>query len=131
MLMEQPFGPALIALAGLAVLGNAAFQAYRAYTAKFQDDLQQADMSEQEQDFACVSGRLGHAARAITFAIVGMFLVIAALRHEPGQARGLGGALDTLLQQPYGPALLGVVAIGLIAYGLYMLVEARYRRMAV
>jgi Domain of Unknown Function (DUF1206) len=52
----------------------------------------------------------------------------AALTANPSQARGLSGALRTIEQQPFGPWVLGVVALGLVAYGLYMLVLARYRR---
>ncbi|MDX6484418.1 MAG: hypothetical protein QOE95_2189, partial [Gaiellaceae bacterium] len=47
------------------------------------------------------------------------------------EAQGLAGALRALEQQPYGPYVLGAVALGLVAYGLYMFVEARYRRMVI
>ncbi|MFL6257903.1 MAG: DUF1206 domain-containing protein, partial [Pyrinomonadaceae bacterium] len=47
------------------------------------------------------------------------------------EARGLSGALRALEQRPYGPYVLGAVALGLVAYGLYMFVEARYRRMII
>ena len=58
---------------------------------------------------------------------MGSFLVRAALEHDPQEARGLGGALQTLAQQPFGAWLLGAVALGLVAYGLFMLSVARYR----
>lgn len=72
-------------------------------------------------------GRLGIAARGIIFAVIGTFLVRAALAYDPQEARGLGGVLQTLAQQPLGPWLLGAVALGLVAYGLCMLSVARYR----
>jgi hypothetical protein len=59
---------------------------------------------------------------------VGIFLIVAAVRHNARQAKGLSGALSDLAAQPYGHLLLGIVAIGLIAYGLYSLTEAWYRR---
>jgi hypothetical protein len=71
------------------------------------------------------------AARGIVFGVVGSFVVRAALNHDSSQARGLGGALDSLHQQAYGRWLLGLVATGLIAYGLFELVLARYRRIRV
>ena len=46
--------------------------------------------------------------------------------HTRAQARD--GALRALQQQSYGPWLLGLVSLGLIGYGIYQLVEARYRR---
>lgn len=130
-LMAQPFGPALVALVGFGLLAAAAFQLYRAYSADFNEKLRLGELSPKKQQFAVRTGRLGHAARGVTFGIMGLFLLVAALRQEPGEARGLAGSLGTLAQQPYGPLLLGVVAAGLGAYGLYMFVEARYRRMVV
>jgi len=70
-------------------------------------------------------------ARGVVFGIIGLFLIQAAWRARAEEARGLGGALRALEQQPYGPYVLGAVALGLVAYGLYMFVEARYRRMII
>jgi hypothetical protein len=55
--------------------------------------------------------------------------VLAGVQSRPDQARGLGGVLASLAEQPFGPWLLGLVALGLVAYGLSMLLAARYRRM--
>jgi hypothetical protein len=63
------------------------------------------------------------------FCIIGAFLISAAVHSDAQQARGLDGALEWLAQQAYGPWLLGVAAAGLGAYGLFMLVEAKYRRL--
>lgn len=62
--------------------------------------------------------------------MIGGFLVRAALTHDSTEAKGLGGALQNLHGQAYGPWLLGMVAIGLIAFGLFELVQARYRRIS-
>jgi len=67
-------------------------------------------------------------ARGVVFGIIGFFLVQAALNSNANEARGLSGALRALEQQSYGQWVLGIVALGLIAYGFYMLVLARYRR---
>ena len=56
--------------------------------------------------------------------------MVAALRFDPQEATGLGGALQALLQDPVGPWLLGVAALGLVAYGLLMLAVARYGRIS-
>jgi len=61
--------------------------------------------------------------------LIGGFLLLAALRYNPSEARGLDGALTSLLNRPFGPWLLALVALGLVAYGLYSVFEARYRRM--
>jgi hypothetical protein len=127
-LLEQPLGPWLVAAVGVCLLGSAGFQIVRAVTTKFRDRLDSSSMSEREQTVAIWAGRGGYAARGVTFAVMGLFLILAAFRQEPGEAKGLAGALNTLAEQPYGPFLLGAVAAGLALYGLYMFVEARYRR---
>ena len=68
------------------------------------------------------------AARGVTFGILGGFLLYAGIAADPSEARGLGGALVVVAQQPSGPWLLGVVALGLTAYGLFCLSQALYRR---
>jgi len=66
--------------------------------------------------------------QGVVFLVIGVFLTQAALQTNPDEARGLGGALSTLAAQPFGPYLLGLVAFGLVARGLFMFVVARYRR---
>lgn len=60
--------------------------------------------------------------------MIGMFLLFAAVNSRSSEAKGFGGALSAIQRQPYGSALLGITAVGLIAFGLYGLAEAGYRR---
>jgi hypothetical protein len=76
-------------------------------------------------------GRFGVLARGLTFGIIGVFLVRAARHADPGEARNVGGALRFLQGQEHGALFLGVVALGLVSYGLFALFEARYRRIGV
>ncbi len=128
--MEYPFGNWLVILAGLGVIGYGLYQCYKGYAAKFRKRLKAGEMSERSMLWAMRSGRFGFVARGVVFAIVGGFLIQAALHYDSTEAKGLDGALKLLIQQSYGKWLLGLVALGLVAYGLYMLVEARYRRIA-
>jgi hypothetical protein len=127
-LLAQPFGQWLVALGGSIFIIVALSHFYKAYTVKFRKKLMISEMSQKVQTFAIRTGRFGLAARGIVFGIIGAFLILAALHSNAGEARGLGGALNALQQQTYGQILLGLVALGLIAYGFYMLVEARYRK---
>lgn len=70
------------------------------------------------------------AARGLVIGIAGVFLIVAALRFDPSEATGLGGALQELLRQPFGSWILGAVALGFIAYGLLMVAVARYGQIA-
>lgn len=128
-LMGQPFGRWLVALIGLGVIGIGLYQFYQSYTAKFKEKLKLGEMSSTEQEWTIRSGRFGLAARGVVFGIIGGFLVQAALQSSAENVQGLGGALQALAaQRPLGPWLLGIVAVGLIAYGIYTLISARYRR---
>jgi hypothetical protein len=61
----------------------------------------------------------------VVFAIIGIFLTVAAVQHNARKALGLDGTLKELAQQPFGSWLLGILALGLVAYGVYPFVEAR------
>jgi hypothetical protein len=63
----------------------------------------------------------------VIFGLAGLFLVRAAWQYDPKEAIGLDGALAKLANADYGPFLLGCTAAGLLAYGLFCLVQARYR----
>jgi hypothetical protein len=125
---ERPGGRYFVYAAGLAFLAAAAFNAYRAITCKFNKKLKTHEMGDAEEAAATGVGILGHLARFVVFALVGLFLLRAAWEFDPKEARGLDGALLELSQREYGSMLLGAVAVGLLAYALYCFVQARYRR---
>lgn len=127
-LMAQPFGRWLVGLVGLVAIGVGFSYLYQAYKAKFQQHLNLHQMSPTERKWTKRLGQFGIGARGIIFAIIGIFLVLAALNANANEARGVGGALAALAAQPFGPWLLGTVALGFIAYSIYSLLEARYRQ---
>ena len=126
--MAQPFGVIGVAIVGVAVGLYGVLQIYRAVTADLGDRLDLRRLSSAGTRWVVRVGRAGLAARGVVLGIMGLFLVIAALRTDPTEARGLGGALRAVERQPWGPWLLLAVAVGLVAYGLFQLVKARYRR---
>lgn len=128
-LMAQPFGRWLVLLAGLVVIGVGLGQFYLAYTERFSADLKLDEMNERAKRWTMLIGRVGFAARGAVFQVIGFFLIQAARTDDPMRARGLGGALQILEQQPYGAFVLIVVAVGFMAYGVYMTLAARYLRL--
>lgn len=129
-LLEHPFGIVLVVIIGLIVVAVAAYLLYRAYAADFRKRLNLSSLNPQWRSWAIFSGRFGYAALGVVYGIVGIFLIVAAVHNNARQAKGLSGALQVLIHQPFGPVLLAVVALGLIAYGVFSFVEARYRRLA-
>ncbi|MET1052246.1 MAG: DUF1206 domain-containing protein, partial [Mycetocola sp.] len=74
-------------------------------------------------------GQVGYIAKGVAIAVVGILFGVAAFTHDPSEATGLDGALKSLAQLPLGPVILAVVALGLIAYGVYCFARARYARL--
>jgi hypothetical protein len=125
---DRPGGRYLVYAVGLAFLGAAVFNGYRAVTCKFNEKLKTRKMGDAEEKAATGIGILGHLARFVVFGMIGLFLLRAAWEFDPREARGLDGALLEVAQAPYGGVLLGAVAVGLLSYALYCFVQARYRR---
>lgn len=127
--LSQPFGQWLVGLTGIIVIGLGFYELYKAYKGKFRKHLQLSMISPQQRKWAIILGQIGIAARGIVFATIGVFLTQAALTFDPNRAKGLGEALAALAAQPFGRWILGGVALGLIAYSIYSLIEARYRQL--
>jgi hypothetical protein len=124
-LLQQAFGRWLVGLIGLAIVGAGIAHMIKGYGASFEKFLQMDAATLDKVSPVC---RFGLIARGLVFVIIGGFLIVAAVELDSAQARGLQGALQTLQQQPYGWILLGIVALGLVAFGVYSLIEAWYRR---
>jgi hypothetical protein len=127
-LLAQPLGQWLVGAIGVGIIVVAIIQIFQAYTAKFREELERHEMSARAELWAIRAGRIGIAARGIVFGVIGVFLMLAAFHANPNEARGLSGALRSIEQRPFGPWLLAIVALGLVAYGIYMFVLTRYRR---
>ena len=129
--LDWPAGRWLVALAGLAIVGAGAWNAYRGLTTKFEDKWRTGEMSAGERRWGARAGVAGHLARAVVFALIGVFVTKAAIEYDPQEAIGLDGALHKLAEASYGSVLLGVTAAGFVCYALYCLFDARYRDVSV
>jgi len=126
--LDWPLGRYLVIAAGLVVLGVAVDQALKGIKQKFLEDSKTEQMSPGvDQAFTAV-GVVGHLARAVVFALIGWFVVKAAIDYDPDKAVGLDQALAKLSSSEFGPVVLGIVAAGLIAFACYSVLDARYRR---
>jgi succinate dehydrogenase/fumarate reductase cytochrome b subunit len=124
-LLNAPFGPQLMLAAALVVLACAVANGVRAFIDDFGKGLGcSATFRRRAERLA----RAGYLARGAAMALVGLFLLRGALNENAAEIRDLGGALQTLEAQPFGSWMLAAVAAGLVAFGLFGLVEARHRR---
>lgn len=122
-----PAGTWLVGIAGVCVAAAGLSNGYRGISRKFRDRWKTGEMSRTALKWGTVAGVVGLLARMVVFCLIGAFLIKAAVQYDPQEAIGLDGALQKLAGQTYGHWLLGLTAAGLIAYGIFCFVEARYR----
>ena len=122
-MLQSTAGRVLVVVIGLVIVGVGVYHVHKGATKRFLRDL-----AENPGTFATRAGQIGYIAKGIALAIVGLLFVVAGVTRRARTAGGLDTALHTLREQPMGPVLLTVVAIGLVAYGVYSFARARYAR---
>jgi hypothetical protein len=126
--MHHAGGRWLIGVVGLIIVIVGVALMIEGIRAKFMKYLETGRMSTRTRQLVRRLGMIGTTARGLVFAIAGILVIDAAVTYNASKAGGLDKALLTLRGQPFGEFLLIVVALGLIAFGLYGLAEARWRR---
>ena len=76
-----------------------------------------------------VLGVVGYAAKGIALLLVGLLVIIATIKVHPEESTGLDGGLKALRDQPFGIYMLAAVGVGLICYGIFMMVRAKLAKM--
>jgi hypothetical protein len=125
--LSWPAGRWLVAAVGVGVIAYGGGSIYRGLTRKFADDLKLGQIGSTAKTWFCRAGTFGWCARGVVLGLIGGFLVKAAVQFQSKESKGIDATLSTVAQQPYGRFLLGIVALGLISFGLFYFVRARYR----
>ncbi|EDL66239.1 DUF1206 domain-containing protein [Bacillus sp. SG-1] len=128
--LAQPFGQWMVGIAGAAVIGYGIYEIYKGYSEKFADSFQRSKMDKKEYQLGKKTGKAGLMARGVVFCITGYFLIQTAITTNPNKAKGLDAALSEIAQQPFGQWMLGFVAIGLAAYGVFQILKGKNKNMA-
>ncbi len=126
--MRHAYGRWLIGLIGLIVVVVGLGMIFEGATKRFEKQLRMDELTGTARAVVVRLGMVGTIARGIVFAIAGALIVDAAVTFNPSKSTGLDGALRTLANRSYGPWLLGVLALGLVAFGLYGFAEARWAK---
>ncbi|WP_439563800.1 DUF1206 domain-containing protein [Microcella sp.] len=122
-LVQTPIGIVVLGLAGLAVIGIGVYFVVKGVRRTFLDDIRTPSGSVGKA--VTVLGTVGYIAKGVALTAVGVLLIITAVTVDPAEAAGLDGALRSVAELPFGAALLVLIGLGLIAYGLYCGVRAR------
>lgn len=123
-----PLGPWLVAAIGAIVIGVSCHELWCAYRSRLDEQLDLSRLSGGVRLWVVRLSRFGIGARAVVGAIAGVFLLMAAIDSNAREAKGFDESLALVRSAPFGGVLFAVVALGLLAFAVYELVEARYRR---
>jgi hypothetical protein len=126
--MQFPLGAWAVALIGVGVVIYAMHEVWLAWQSRFEDDMDQQHLRREGLGWVLDVGRAGIGARGVVLAIMGVLLTRAGLDRRPSEAGGIADALTTLIAQPFGAVLLGAIAAGLVCYGAWQVLHARYAR---
>ncbi len=129
--LTVPLGQWLVTVAGAIVIGVGLVLAYRAWVGDVDRWLDLRPLSPASRALILALGRFSLLARGLVLGLGGSFLVMAAIRLSPKEARGLGGTLRVIEYQRYGALLLAGFALGFITSGLLEFMRARYRRISI
>jgi hypothetical protein len=121
-----PGGQFIVGAAGLILVGSGVWHVRKGLTQKFLKEIDTSKASLSALRLVTRLGQVGFPGKGIALALVGGLLVYAAITFDPSKARGLDGALHTVLELPFGPILLTLVAVGIAAFGAFLFVRARY-----
>lgn len=126
--LQWPLGRWIVAAVGIALIGTGIYNVYRAVSGKFRKRLKEHELGDNAQPWVFGVAVFGLLARGVAFGLVGFFVVQAAVTYDARKAQGLDASLRALAQASYGRPLLLVVSAGLVSFGLWCFVQARYRQ---
>ncbi len=121
-----PGGQWLVGAAGLVVIGVGVYLIHKGVTKGFMEEIDTTEATPSATRLVTRLGQVGFPAKGVSLALVGGLLVWAAVTFDPDKASGLDGALQTILELPFGKILLTLVALGIAAFGAFCFVRARY-----
>ena len=125
--MGWPGGQFLIGAVGLGIVVVAVIKAKHGWEKKFLEEMSLPSERHVRQTVERL-GQVGSIAKAVALGLIGVLVVVAAVRFDPSKANGMDPALKALAGEPYGVFLLAAVALGLAAYGVFCFFDARYHK---
>lgn len=125
-LMNLPGGQVIVGAVALAILAYGAMLVFRGWTEKFTEHLDAEGESGKDGSAYVLLGKVGYIAKGLAIGVVGGLFAYAAITHQAKKSGGLDQALQTVLDQPFGPVMAMAMALGFACYGLFCFARARH-----
>ena len=126
--LAWPGGRVIVVVAGLIIIGVGVAHVVKGVKKSFVEEIDTSSMSPVAREGVARLGQIGYIAKGVALGVVGGLLSYATLTFDR-QKRGLDGAMQTILAQPFGRFLLTAAALGFVAFGVFAILQSRYRRM--
>lgn len=127
--LAWPGGREVVLVIALIVIGVGMAQVVKGLTKSFTEEIDTFSMSPVARKGVARLGQVGYTAKGVALGLVGGLLGYATLHFDPQKAQGLDGAMQTILAQPFGRFLLTPVALGFVGFGVFAILQSRYRQM--
>jgi uncharacterized protein DUF1206 len=127
-LMGSTGGRFLLVLAGLALAALGVGLVWYGVKKRFEKHLNTGQMSPSTHKLAQRLGMAGYSAKGVAYGIAGLLFVVAAVTYDAAKARGLDATLNAVREQAYGSILLTLIALGVLAFGLFCFFQSKYRK---
>lgn len=128
-ILATPAGKIVLVLIGLVVIAGGVVQILAGVNSKFDQQFKTYTMNAREVRWATQLGRFGTVIRGLILALIGVLVCLAAFQSNSSQGIGIDSVLTALMRQPYGSWILGIVAVGLMAFGAYSVLGAVWFRL--
>ena len=125
--LSFPAGHWLVIAVGVGIIGAGAWNVKRAVTRSFLDKIDRSSLTEGRERVVEIAGIVGYLARAFCYALVGWFLINAGWQHDSSETQGLDGALREFATTNHGTVLLTLLAIGLVLFGCFRVIDGLLR----
>lgn len=126
-LLQQPFGQWLVGILAVATMLIGVYQIYYGYSDKYRKHVRSGGLKDNIEQQMIRAGKVGYMARGVVWLVIGYLFLQAALQSNPNRAGGSSKAFQFLESTTYGSIILGAVALGLVCYGIFAFMRAKYQ----
>lgn len=127
--LAWPGGRVIVVVTGLIIVGVGVLDVVKGVRKSFSEEIDTSSMPPSARTGVARLGQVGYVTKGLALGLMGALLTYATLTFDRRNAPGLDGALQTILIQPFGRFVLSAVAAGFVAFGLFAMLQSRYRRM--